>query len=206
MNYQFHYDKLIQRAQNRQPEGYVEKHHIIPKCLGGSNKKDNMVKLYPEEHYVAHQLLVKIYPDNSKLVYAANRMTAKNKNVNRSNNKLYSWLQLKLSISMSGENNPNFGKYKELSTMWGKKHSDVSKAKISSARIGISNLALAERNKKQIGELNPMFGRTGDKHHMFGKRGKETSMFGKKNPALLEYNRKKRLRKAYLKNLERDRS
>ena len=60
MNYQKIYNKLINRAKNRNIMGYVEKHHIIPKCLGGEDCKTNLVNLTPEEHYLAHQLLVKI--------------------------------------------------------------------------------------------------------------------------------------------------
>ena len=37
-----------------------EYHHIVPKCLGGSNKKDNTVYLTDREHYICHRLLVKI--------------------------------------------------------------------------------------------------------------------------------------------------
>ena len=65
MNYKKIYDSLIERGKNRNLNEYGEKHHIVPKCLGGSNKKENLVKLTPEEHYVAHQLLVKIYPNNN---------------------------------------------------------------------------------------------------------------------------------------------
>ena len=59
MNYEAHYNKLIARGQNRELEDYKEKHHIVPRCMGGSNKKENLVYLTAEEHYVAHQLLVK---------------------------------------------------------------------------------------------------------------------------------------------------
>lgn len=44
--------------------GYSEKHHIVPKCLGGSDDKFNLVVLTAREHFLAHYLLTKIYPDN----------------------------------------------------------------------------------------------------------------------------------------------
>lgn len=81
MNYQLHYDRLIERAKNRVLGGYCEKHHIIPKCMGGNNDKENLVKLTPEEHYLAHLLLIKIFPSNSKLVWAVFRMTHGNKDM-----------------------------------------------------------------------------------------------------------------------------
>jgi hypothetical protein len=38
---------------------YYEEHHIIPKSLGGSNDKDNLVLLTAREHFLAHYLLYK---------------------------------------------------------------------------------------------------------------------------------------------------
>lgn len=62
LNYQYIYYQLIQRAKTRTPiEGYVEKHHIVPKSLGGSDFADNLVKLTAREHYIAHLLLAHIY-------------------------------------------------------------------------------------------------------------------------------------------------
>lgn len=99
MEYKKHYDALINRAKNRLLETYTEKHHIIPVCMGGSNLPDNLVQLTPEEHYVAHQLLVKMYPKNYKLMHAANMMTLSNNNQTR-NNKRYGWLKRKLSKNL----------------------------------------------------------------------------------------------------------
>ena len=42
MNYQKHYDTLIARGQRTLIHGYRENHHIIPKCMGGSNNKENL--------------------------------------------------------------------------------------------------------------------------------------------------------------------
>lgn len=56
------YDALILKAKLREKlEGYVEKHHIIPVALGGSNAKWNLVLLTAREHYIAHLLLFKHY-------------------------------------------------------------------------------------------------------------------------------------------------
>ncbi len=102
MNYKKIYDSLIERGKNRNLNEYGEKHHIVPKCLGGSNKKANLVKLTPEEHYVAHQLLVKIYPNNMKLAKAASMMIP-----NRPNNKMYGWIRKRVSIAKSIEQSGN---------------------------------------------------------------------------------------------------
>lgn len=78
MNYQRIYDQLIDRAKNelriKSKDVYYEKHHIIPKCLGGTNDKDNLVLLTAKEHFIAHKLLCEIYLTNSKLHYALWRM------------------------------------------------------------------------------------------------------------------------------------
>ena len=97
MNYLKHYNALIERAKTRILEGYVEKHHIIPKCMGGTDVSENIVILTPEEHYVAHQLLIKIYPNEPKLIYAAVVMSGpkKYKNIN---NKLFGWLKRKNKV------------------------------------------------------------------------------------------------------------
>lgn len=55
---------------------YTEKHHIIPKSLGGSNDSDNLVVLTGREHYVAHRLLCKMTEGvhNQKMWMALHRM------------------------------------------------------------------------------------------------------------------------------------
>ena len=114
MNYTTIYNNLIQRAVNRSLDGYKERHHIIPRCLGGNDTKENLVDLTPEEHYIAHLLLIKIYPKNNSLIHAAVMMTVKGKDQVR-NNKLYGWVRRKHSLAISkkqsGNGNSQFGKY-----------------------------------------------------------------------------------------------
>ena len=142
MNYRKHYDSLINRAKSRDldSKAYFEKHHIIPKCLGGLNSTDNIVKLTPREHFVAHKLLVKIYPESKRLVYAAFLMTKSSSKHNRVNNRLYGWLKESLSISIRGQNNP----------MYGRTHTLEARKKISEATKG----------RRLCGERNGMFGKT----------------------------------------------
>lgn len=70
MNYLKIYELIINRAKTRSITGYTESHHIIPKCMGGKNTKDNMVKLTPKEHFICHKLLHQIYPNENGLVFA----------------------------------------------------------------------------------------------------------------------------------------
>ena len=69
-DYKRRYNTLISKAKKRDLKIFHEKHHIIPKCMGGSNDPSNIVKLTSKEHYWAHYLLAKMYPENSKLAYA----------------------------------------------------------------------------------------------------------------------------------------
>ena len=100
MNYKLIYEQLVTRGQERpELEGYKERHHIIPRCMGGGDEEENLVDLTPEEHFLAHQLLVKMHPGNIRLVRACDVMakdTKKNKYWRR--NKMYGWLRRRLHV------------------------------------------------------------------------------------------------------------
>jgi hypothetical protein len=100
MNYLRHYGALIERARSRKtPEGYYERHHVVPRCMGGGEEPENLVALAAEEHFVAHQLLVKIHPHSFGLKFAAF-------SIGNQTNKRYAWLRKRHSAEMSGANNP----------------------------------------------------------------------------------------------------
>lgn len=113
MNYAKIYNQLIERAKSVRDLDYSEKHHIVPRCMGGDNSKSNIVRLSAEEHYVAHLCLVKMYPENRQLVYAANMMCSNSNFHKRSSNKRYGWLRKRLQqaakLTQSGAGNSNFG-------------------------------------------------------------------------------------------------
>lgn len=71
------YNSLIQLAKTRTPVGYTENHHIIPKSLGGTNNKDNLVRLTAREHFVCHLLLTKMTTGNDryKMIYALHMLS-----------------------------------------------------------------------------------------------------------------------------------
>jgi hypothetical protein len=55
MNYEKIYNSLIQSRKARgidksKLDGYYELHHIVPRCLGGSNEDCNLVLLTAREH------------------------------------------------------------------------------------------------------------------------------------------------------------
>ena len=73
------YFSIIKHAQIRGKAfiGYTEKHHIIPKSLGGTDDVTNIVTLTAREHFICHRLLVRmcILPKNKKSMrWALHRM------------------------------------------------------------------------------------------------------------------------------------
>jgi hypothetical protein len=111
MNYLAIYNLLVTKANNelrKKKQGiYYESHHIIPKCMGGTNDKINRVLLTPKEHYIAHRLLSIIYPDNKSIQYALWYMINGNKThtVQRHSpsSRIYSKLREEFSIFLSNE-------------------------------------------------------------------------------------------------------
>lgn len=63
MNYRRVYAAFIRDRQEREPTitGYFEKHHIVPRCMGGGDESSNIVRLTPEDHFFAHLLLAKAH-------------------------------------------------------------------------------------------------------------------------------------------------
>lgn len=100
MNYRKIYNDLIGRSRGRTLIEYTESHHIIPRCIGGNNKSENLCRLTAEEHFLAHLLLVKIYPDIPKLALAARYMCF-DSNGRRRNNKMFGWVRRAAAKAMS---------------------------------------------------------------------------------------------------------
>lgn len=99
MNYESHYLLLVERAKNRPSPVVFERHHIVPRCMGGTDDKINLVDLTPEEHFLAHQLLVKIHPSVEGLAYACMKMAGNPHGHRR--NKVYGWLRRKHAQDVS---------------------------------------------------------------------------------------------------------
>lgn len=51
-------NKALSETRNKK-DFYYENHHILPKSMGGSDEKSNLVLLTAREHYVCHKLLTK---------------------------------------------------------------------------------------------------------------------------------------------------
>lgn len=131
--YQRTYDRLVERARGREHEiGEHDRHHIIPKSLGGSNYKSNIVCLTYREHFLAHWLLTKITEGKSrrKMLYAFHRLIQKNE---KQKTRIFSGWQYAVARRAKSEvmrGNKNGRKLK------GRKQSPENIAKISKGLLG----------------------------------------------------------------------
>jgi len=109
------YYNIINKAKSRMANNntYYERHHIIPKSFGGSNKKDNIILLTAREHFVCHMLLVKMTEGTyqRKMRLAIHKMISNSSNQQRyiPSSKQYEWIRIQCSLAVTGSNNPNFG-------------------------------------------------------------------------------------------------
>jgi hypothetical protein len=144
------YYNIVTNAGSRISEGYTEKHHIIPKSCGGSNLKENLVKLTPKEHFICHLLLIRMTEGQFryKMAYALNRMLTTNGKQDRyiPTSRKFKKIRLQISNSLKGHSSP----------MKGRSHSEESKKKMSEIRKGrpsaLKGRPKSEETKKKISE------------------------------------------------------
>lgn len=76
---------LISRAKIREKYNPLTKdfeiHHIVPKCCGGKNVAENLVKLTYQEHYRAHKELAESNPKHDGLQMAWSKLAVSNKKI-----------------------------------------------------------------------------------------------------------------------------
>jgi len=138
MNYDKIYNQIIDKSKKerrKKKKGcYYEKHHIIPKCLGGLDNIDNITLLTAREHFICHRILHILNPNNFKLFMAFEMMC----NVNDSKNqyrytpssRVIEYIKIEHSKRMSGENNIKYwkGKKRILPSVTQKTKNKISKS------------------------------------------------------------------------------
>ncbi len=113
------YNQITSNGKKYREPG-LERHHIIPRSLGGNDDVENITFITPRAHFVCHWLLIKIHPageEHWKMLNALRMMRAENPNQKRYNTKITSRVYAKLkeeyallqSEKVKGENNPMFG-------------------------------------------------------------------------------------------------
>lgn len=165
----------ITTAGKSSRDGYTERHHILPKSLGGSDSIENLTNLTAREHFICHWLLTKMYPSGEehwKMINAFRMMRAENPRqlryktrvtarVYENLKKEYSKLQ---SERYSGENNPMYGdKFyrspegteRQRAAVTGQNNGakqDNARAKISSSKLGKKRNPFSEEWRKKLSE------------------------------------------------------
>ncbi len=87
------YFSIVERAKNRIIDSYTEKHHIIPKSLGGSNLAENLVSLTSREHFLCHLLLTKFTNGKNKRKMVTAAFTMVHRNQEKINSRIYEKLK-----------------------------------------------------------------------------------------------------------------
>lgn len=148
---------------------YHERHHIVPKCMGGGNEEDNLIDLFAREHYEAHRLLASENPDNRGLVYAWSCMAF----VSRNDTQRY-----QLTAEEYEEVRKAFSK-----AATGKEMTEETRAKLSIRHTGLHK---GEKNNfygvHMTGDSNPFYGHKHTEEAKKKMRDNHADFSGEKNP------------------------
>lgn len=116
MDYQKIYDNLVKKRIENPPTEKFERHHIVPRSLGGSDDKDNIVKLTYREHFMAHLLLCRIHRGTRNyfpMLRALNMMKVGRGDSHIKNSRVFEYFRADFAKAMSdlqqGENNSQYG-------------------------------------------------------------------------------------------------
>lgn len=155
------YDTIITRASQQErnkSHSYFERHHIIPRSLGGTDAKSNIVILTAREHYICHLLLTKCVVSEGKLsmVRAWHILTHVN-GIKFRSSKMYQTLR---ETYAEGARQNRIGK----------KHSELTKSRISENHADVS------------GKLNPNFGKTTSEYTKNKISKNKKRLYGADNP------------------------
>jgi hypothetical protein len=156
------YEELISRAQTRDLKKlpvihrdyvYCEKHHIVPRSIGGSNVASNLVNLTAREHFIAHMLLPRMCISQNhrlRLNCAISMMRTECKNSSRS------YQRERLRVIREGFSEDHCRKISLANK--GKKFPPRTAehlAKLSAALTGkMKNVPKSEDHKRKIGDTN----------------------------------------------------
>lgn len=134
-------------------EGYHERHHILPKCMGGGNEEENLIDLYAREHFEAHRLLALENPENDKLALAWFRMSH-GKNQDRITHIVtmeeYEESRKALSIAKKDKHRSENERKKISDALKGKRVSEETRKKMRNANLGDKNPNYGKRTPSGV--------------------------------------------------------
>jgi len=149
--YSIWYYNIINNSKNRLLNGYKEKHHIIPRCLGGKDTKDNLAILTAREHFIVHMLLCKFTTGiaKQKMYFAFNAMcTYKSPNkTHKVTSRIAQKLRLEFVKLLTGKKFSKETIAKLSKFQKGRKHSKEHIEKIRLANLGKK---FTEEHKKKL--------------------------------------------------------
>lgn len=201
MNYSKIYNDLIEKRKNNCAEGYVERHHIIPRCMGGTDDRENIVALTAEEHFIAHLLLMKIHPSEDKLALAIALMVRRK---THKKNKMYGWLRKRFALAQSKlassrENNTK-------GTIWVTENNKSKRIKLAEFNSSIHVLGRCDSDKETFRKNNNFVAMHSAESRQKAMDGiKAAHKAGKFSEAPKKIGAKIKGRKASLKEIEKNR-
>ena len=154
------YYNIINRAKNRSISGYTEKHHIIPRSLGGTNDTENIAILTAKEHFICHLLLIKMVEEDMKykMVYAAWQQARPRYYTGlKVTSRVYEMLRIELSKSYTGRKRAPFteqAKANMKAAAQTRNNPPMTEHRLQRIREGVA------KREKLTGEQNPFFGKT----------------------------------------------
>lgn len=167
------YFRLVESIKTKNRDCFTETHHIIPKCFGGTNNPNNLVKLTPREHYICHRLLLEMVDtpkQKKKMAYALvgmGRTNAKDKTQKRISSKQYEKIRNCVRKYFTGKKNPFYGKghfgkdnpmsnpknYERfLKVVRSKEHSQMMSIKCTGEKNGFFGKKHSKKTKKILSE------------------------------------------------------
>ena len=95
------YYRIVEHRKSSPSTERTENHHIIPKCMGGTDDPDNLVALTLREHYVCHILLVKMTQgeDRMRMARAAHGFKRGRPDLKVTNSRIYEMLKRELGAT-----------------------------------------------------------------------------------------------------------
>lgn len=156
------YMTLVTSRKLMKRDGYVEKHHIIPVSLGGSNDPTNLVSLTAREHFIAHLLLTRMLAGKARgsMCYALSMLMGKGtrKEIYIPTSRIFQRVREGVSISRKGQP-VNWEHIENLRTLnTGRKHpprSEQWKELQRAAHIGRTDPDNPLRREAHTGAKNP---------------------------------------------------
>ena len=151
---------------------YKHKHHIIPKHMGGTDDKENLIELTPKQHALAHKKLYEKYGKWQDLfAYKALSGRLKNEDIHREKARMANLGNKNASgMKHTTDGLKRIGEYNMVAKLGntyrlGKTHTTKSKKQISnklkgnSNKLGKTGYTLSEETKKKMSAA-----RTGDQN------------------------------------------